>query len=287
MCSAYPQRRNELDLYERDIDDMATGYSGRGFYEYHRQFSLQAAAHLLYNNIMVDWSVRNNLLFCNIFANLKPNTCNHCNSTLHLSGLCPSIVQKGTVDVHNIQGYKNNKSEFAKDSYGRSRVYHFGKEICNNFNGDRGCKAFRCNNLRMQEGSLSTRLSIVEKRGRAGANQLKKEANRAQHYDMSVYTPVNVDRLKYELHNHPDLAFTEYLIQGFHTGFQNLPTFSIECKNLVSAISRPDCVTNLIDNEIRKGYLCGRFDTIPFQHFRINPIGVAESRYSKKKRNVL
>ncbi|XP_076101126.1 uncharacterized protein LOC143070913 [Mytilus galloprovincialis] len=63
MCSAYSQRRNELDLYERDIVDMATRYGGRGFYEYHRQFSLQAAAHLNYNNVMVDWSVRNNALF--------------------------------------------------------------------------------------------------------------------------------------------------------------------------------------------------------------------------------
>ena len=148
----------------RDIVDMATRYSGWGFYEYHRQFSLQAAAHLRYNNIMVDWSVRNNSLFCNIFANLRPNTCNHCNSTLHLSGFCPSIVQKGTIGVNNIlctfvpflrllkiphhsQGYKGNKSEFVKDSCGRSRVYHLGKEICNNFNCDRGCKAFRCNNL--------------------------------------------------------------------------------------------------------------------------------------------
>lgn len=75
-----------------------------------RQFSLQVAAHLRYNNIMVDSSVRNNLLFCNIFANLKPNTCNHCNSTLRLSGFCPSIVQKGIVDVHNMQDYKDNKS---------------------------------------------------------------------------------------------------------------------------------------------------------------------------------
>lgn len=210
MCSAYPQRRNELDLYERDIDDMATGYSGRGFYEYQRQFSLQVAAHLRYNNM----SVRNNLLFCNIFANPKPNTCNHCNSTLHLSGFCPSIDQKGTVGVHNMQDYKDNKSEFAKDSYGRSRVYHLGKEICNNFNGDRGCKAFRCNNLRMQEGSLSTRLSIAKKRGRAGANQLKKKQT-GYNIMMSVYTPVNVDRLKYELNNHPDLAFTEYLKSWF------------------------------------------------------------------------
>lgn len=75
MCSTYPNRRNELDLYETDIVDMASRYPGKSFYEYHRQFSLQAAAHLRYN-IAVDWSVRYNSLFCNIFANLKPNTCN-------------------------------------------------------------------------------------------------------------------------------------------------------------------------------------------------------------------
>lgn len=54
MCQAYPQRRQELDLYDRDIIDMATGYTGNGFYEYHRQFSLMAASHLKYNNILID-----------------------------------------------------------------------------------------------------------------------------------------------------------------------------------------------------------------------------------------
>ena len=33
MCSSYPHRRSELDLYERDIVDMASRCAGRGFYE--------------------------------------------------------------------------------------------------------------------------------------------------------------------------------------------------------------------------------------------------------------
>ena len=86
MCSSYPQRRSELDLYERDIVDMASRYSGRGFYEYHKKFSADAAPHLRYNNTKVDWSIRNNTLFCNIFANTRPNACNVCGSTFH--GIC-------------------------------------------------------------------------------------------------------------------------------------------------------------------------------------------------------
>ena len=148
ICSAYPNRRNELGLYERDIVDMASRYPGKGFYEYHRQFSPQAAAHLHYNNSVVDWSVRNNSTFCNIFANLKPNTCNLCNSTLHTSAFCPKlIINRQLVQQGFFRNSKLLRQEQDLYSYGRERVFHLGKEICNNFNGERGCFAPRCNNL--------------------------------------------------------------------------------------------------------------------------------------------
>jgi len=148
MCSIYPHRRAELDLYERDIVDMATRYGGRGFYEYHKQFSLRAAAHLRYQNIQVDWSIRNNTLFCNIFANQKPNTCNLCNSTIHPSGFCP--MQLHPNQANGIQSVvKNNFIRSATDSYGRPRQFYLGQEICNNYNGNRGCVMPRCNNLHL------------------------------------------------------------------------------------------------------------------------------------------
>ena len=69
ICKVYPIRRSELDLYERDILDMATRYPGNGFYDYHKMFSTQAAAHLSYSGKKIDWSVRNKTLFCSIFTN--------------------------------------------------------------------------------------------------------------------------------------------------------------------------------------------------------------------------
>ena len=53
MSEAYSERRIELDLYERDIVDMANRYPGTGFYEYHKQFSATAAAYLKNHNIKV------------------------------------------------------------------------------------------------------------------------------------------------------------------------------------------------------------------------------------------
>ncbi|CAC5371721.1 unnamed protein product [Mytilus coruscus] len=38
-----------------------------------------------------------------------------------------------------------------------------------------------------------------------------------------------------------------------------------------------------IESEVEKGYLEGPFDCIPFEQYRINPIGVAEGKYNKKK----
>ena len=34
-------------------------------------------------------------------------------------------------------------------------------------------------------------------------------------------------------------------------------------------------------------YLYGPFEEIPFEQYRINPLGIAESKYSKKKRLIV
>ena len=158
MCKAFPQRRNELDNYERDIVEMATRYNGKGFYDYHRQFSLRAASHLRYNNILVDWSIRDNTLFCNIFANFQPVICIHCNSTMHSSDFCETIVNQrynfnrrglGMAQNNFNQGrmFGDNTLNNETDTRGRLRVMHLGKEICNHFNGPNGCFARNCPRL--------------------------------------------------------------------------------------------------------------------------------------------
>jgi len=105
MCQACPHRHQELDLYERDIVDVSTRYGGRGFYDYHKQFSAKSAAYLKYENISVDWSVRNNTLFCNIFANLKPVACQHCSSISHTANFCPQVSQ----DIYTSKFFKDMK----------------------------------------------------------------------------------------------------------------------------------------------------------------------------------
>ncbi|CAG2201868.1 unnamed protein product [Mytilus edulis] len=106
-----------------------------------------------------------------------------------------------------------------------------------------------------------------------------------------VDTPINVDELKQQLHNHPDKQFVNYLCHGLAFGFDTLisntdvPTK--ECRNLRSAITQPDIVDKLIESEVNKGFLEGPFEELHFQQYRVSPIGVAIGKYSGKPRLIV
>lgn len=97
--------------------------------------------------------------------------------------------------------------------------------------------------------------------------------------------------MKSELINHPDRVFVNYLcsglLEGFDPGVNELPKLITECRNNKSARLQPTVVKELIDIETCKGYLLGPFNKPPFEMFRISPIGIAEGKYSKKKRLIV
>lgn len=104
-------------------------------------------------------------------------------------------------------------------------------------------------------------------------------------------SPINIPVLQSELMYHPDQHYVHYLIkhlyEGFHTGINPLPKTSLECKNLLSACRDPETVDLIVQEELQKGYLLGPFTKVPFAVFRINPIGIVEGKYSKKKRLIV
>ena len=148
MCEAFPNRRHELDLYAREIVNMASRYPGAGFYDYHKQFSAKAASYLKNHNWRLDWSKRDSQLYSNIFTNYKSNCCQHCYSVSHLSDFCPRILQENKSTFYGpASNIYSNKRSGSSDSYDRQKHYMKGEEICNNFNGNKGCFRSRCNNL--------------------------------------------------------------------------------------------------------------------------------------------
>lgn len=104
-------------------------------------------------------------------------------------------------------------------------------------------------------------------------------------------TPINIDVLAEELVNHPNRQFVQYLTRGltsgFLTGIENPPVGHFECPNLLSARQDKLFVSEAIQQEVRNGYLFGPLKELPYDHYRVSPIGVAQSKYSLKKRLIL
>lgn len=77
------------------------------------------------------------------------------------------------------------------------------------------------------------------------------------------------------------------LTNGFDTLIGKMPSENKECKNLLSAVKQPETVDELIRSELDNKFLQGPFEKPPFEKFRVSPIGVAEGKYSGKKRLIV
>lgn len=102
---------------------------------------------------------------------------------------------------------------------------------------------------------------------------------------------ISASVLEWELRNHPDRQFVNYLVQGitsgFDTGINELPSKNYICKNNLSAVRNSTITTELVHKELTKGYLLGPFPEIPYERYRINPISLAQKKYSGKVRLVV
>ena len=123
MCEAFPQRRNELDLYEADIGEIFNHY-GEIFYQYHVQFTKKAAAYME-KGIKVDWSKRHKDLFQLLIGGSKTRLCDHSSQVDHQSPFCPT-------QINVVQGSRQRPSfcqDQSNDRYGRQRILFKGRDL--------------------------------------------------------------------------------------------------------------------------------------------------------------
>ncbi|RXN34492.1 poly [Labeo rohita] len=77
------------------------------------------------------------------------------------------------------------------------------------------------------------------------------------------------------------------LAHGFHPGVVSLPSQSLICPNLHSALTEPEIVDLLVKKEIDANFMIGPYAVPPFPIFRVSPIGVATRKFSGKKRLII
>ncbi|XP_044133871.1 uncharacterized protein LOC122932142 [Bufo gargarizans] len=135
VCSASPNRREELDIYLYRVVDLAHKYGGTAFYDYHRSFSAKAAAIWAQFQVVTDWSNIDMELFCRHFASLKSPVCATCQSPAHTTAWCP-LADLTAAPSTSRGGINPGPSQQATqfDKLGRP-IHYLGKaQLCNNFN---------------------------------------------------------------------------------------------------------------------------------------------------------
>ena len=146
MIEAHPARRAELMLYLSFVVKLGVQFPAPLFYEYHKLFSKKAASILSAVGRKIDWSVRDDELYFQLFAGCRARTCHRCSAVDHSSDFCPSIVH-GDLKADMFQSVTTD----ARSKYNgaarpkRSPVLTADhREVCFNFNGPRGCSAPSC-----------------------------------------------------------------------------------------------------------------------------------------------
>ena len=133
VCEKEPLRRAEFDAYFDFIESLHSQFGGSKFYDYHNAFSKKAAMYYAHNQTVISWAHKDTDLYLRIFAGEKSRACESCKSMLHSTRFCHETLSSPSTP------HTNSGGTARIDRRGRQRVYHQGKEICNNYNTS-GCK---------------------------------------------------------------------------------------------------------------------------------------------------
>ncbi|KAK0154281.1 hypothetical protein N1851_003636 [Merluccius polli] len=272
ICSAFPDRRSELDDYLSLTIDLALRFGGNGFYSYHILFASRAAERLQQFNQGTYWGTLDTELYCRIFAARSSLNCEQCGAPSHPATTCtlttplpntsfpqkrnqavfrnlppaappPSITPKPAASQPTTLG----PAPKGVDRRGRPILYQGGRVLCNNFN-DLGCNSSNCRFLHTCSfcGGAHARVTCPHNPTKHGPCKY-------------LSTPINIHALTSALKNHPDRQFVHYLLQGFthgfHPGLHFTPDSSFSCHNLQSANSEPDTVDRLLTKEVKETFM--------------------------------
>ncbi|MGL5501434.1 MAG: hypothetical protein ACRDCK_09865, partial [Plesiomonas shigelloides] len=105
LCQAFPDRREELDLYLSMLMDFSQRYGGTLFYECYKSFSAKSASFISLFNTRIDWSVTDTELLIRHFGGQKILACTICSAHGHSASFCPKAFASQAPPA--VQGSEN------------------------------------------------------------------------------------------------------------------------------------------------------------------------------------
>mgnify|MGYP003461539734 FL=1 len=99
-----------------------------------------------------------------------------------------------------------------------------------------------------------------------------------------AHTPLRSSIFEQELINHPDKAWTSWLLAGIDNGVStgyNGPRFPHTARNLASALKYPDIIDTELSKEIVAGRILGPFAERPLVNLRTSGMGAVPKKNGK------
>ena len=146
MTEVHPERRAELTYYLSFVVKLAVQFPSPLFYEYHKNFSRKAASILTSQGRKIDWAVRDDDLYFQIFADRLARTCEKCSSIDHSTDFCPAVLHADLKTDFFSSSSSDGRDRF-QPSLGARRppiLTSYQREVCFNFNGYHGCSNTTC-----------------------------------------------------------------------------------------------------------------------------------------------
>lgn len=145
MTEVHSERRVELTAYFSFVVKLGVQFPAPLFYDYHKSFSRKAAAILFAKGRRINWAVRDDDLYFQIFAGRRSRTCERCSSVDHATEFCLTIIHTDlkTNLFHSTTDARNRS--FPDSRPKRTPIFTADqREICFNYNGFRGCTTSTC-----------------------------------------------------------------------------------------------------------------------------------------------
>ncbi|CAF3796879.1 unnamed protein product [Rotaria socialis] len=239
------------------------------FCEHHKNFSHKAAAILSTQDRKINWIIRDDDLYFQICAGRRTGTYDKRSSVDHSTIFCSSIFH-GDIknDVTTMSMNDSRSCTMAWQRFKRTPIFTADqREICFNYNGNRGCTNYVCQRARV---CLKCQQPDPQKTVDRLFQFIIREV-----IILKPYAPINIDHLENELQFHINHSFVEYLLfdlcTGFDTGIQELPNGAFQGQNMRSVRKFPVVVvTKLIQEEVDNGFLFEPFNSSPFPIFLLS-----------------
>ena len=270
LVASYPSCATALIAYQQLIRDTARKFPGMSWYVYDVEFRRRAS-----HNLSLNWGERDVQLYLDTFTGLQTSGCRSCSSSDHHADSCPLSTPRSRSAPPSLTCASTlTMADPVPAPHALSSI-----------------DATNLDAMQLTQARNTQNSPATEKTALSHLQALVVPPGATPEYlsQLSPPTPINIPKLAFYLHDHPNQPFVQYLLSSFSHGFKigySGPRAPQEFPNLPSAKENPSIIDKNMLKEVSLGHTAGPFLSPPFPNFQVYPIGAIPKKHSSDWRTI-